>query len=464
MDNSKRGAFSSRLGFIAAAAGSAVGLGNIWKFPYVAGESGGAAFLIIYLLCAFLICMPIMVGEISLGRHARLNPYGTFRDIGGHRSWGIIGLVGILCGIMILSFYNVVAGWSFGYFIQISFGRLLEQPDFAGYFDHYVSNIGNNFIYSLAFMMVTAFIVVGGVQKGIERWTKLLMPLLLMLIIGLIIFALTLENAMKGIEFYLVPDFSKINLETFFKALAQAFFSLSLGMGAIITYGSYFSKKDNIITSAALVTTADACIAFLAGLLVFPLVFYQGVGPAEGPGLVFVTLPAIFEEMGPLVGKIVGGSFFLLLCFAALTSTISLLEVPVAYITDEFKFTRKPTVIVLAALIFVLGLPSMFSQGALDLFTGFISYAGEQQDFMTFIIAIFSDVGLPLGGFLISLFVAYKWHIKNFSKEIEFGHSKFKGSVQEKFVTLMLGFVSPVVVGVILLSTVLQKFFGIALF
>jgi len=463
MAQQQRGSFSSRLGFIAAAAGSAVGLGNIWKFPYETGLNGGAAFLVIYLFCVFIICMPILVAEITVGRHARQNPHGSYQKIGGG-NWGVIGTIGIIVGIMILSFYNVVAGWAFGYFLQTSFGDLLSKGDFASYFGKYTANVTDNLIFSLAFMVATGLIVAGGVQKGIERWTKVLMPVLLVIVLGLIVYGLTLPNAKEGVSFYLVPDFSEVEAGTFFSALSQAFFSLSLGMGAIITYGSYFNKEDNIVSSAALVTTTDSMIAFLSGLLVFPLVFFQGQEPTEGPGLVFVALPGIFEQMGPMIGPLIGGTFFLLLCFAALTSTISLLEVPVAYVTDEFNVKRKPAVIGIASLIFLLGLPSMLAHGAVDWFTNFATYGGETHNFMTVLITIFSDIGLPFGGFMISIFVAYKWGMKSFSDEIEHGHPHFRGRIEEKFVTVMLSFISPLVVGTILIITVLQSFFGIQVF
>lgn len=461
MAQQNRGSFSSRIGFIAAAAGSAVGLGNIWKFPYEVGANGGAAFLVIYLFCIFIICMPIMVAEISLGRHARMNPHGSYKFIGG-KNWGIVGTIGIIVGIMILSFYNVVAGWAFGYFLQTSFGGLLSQGDFANYFGDYTANISDNLIYSIAFMILTALIVVGGVQKGIERWTKILMPMLLVLIIGLIIYGLTLDNAMEGIKFYLVPELDKIDGETFFSALSQSFFSLSLGMGAIITFGSYFNKEDNIVSSAALVTTTDMFIAFLSGLLVFPLVFFQGIEPSQGPGLVFVTMPSIFEQMG-IIGPFIGGAFFLLLCFAALTSTVSLLEVPVAYLTDEFKVNRKQAVIVIATLVFILGLPSMLGHGAVSWLSNFVSYGGESHNFMSVVITVFSDIGLPFGGLMISLFVAYKWKMTHFADEIEHGHPHFRGSIEQKFVTVMLGFLSPLVVASILITTIFDQFFGISL-
>lgn len=463
MAQAGRGSFSNRLGFIAAAAGSAVGLGNIWKFPYETGLNGGAAFLLVYLLCTVIICFPILIAEIAVGRHAQRNPYGSYKFIGG-KGWGVIGTIGIIVGIAILSFYNVVAGWAFGYFLQTSFGNLLSQEDFGSFFTQYTANVGDNLVYSLAFMILTGVIVAGGVQKGIERWTKILMPTLLALVLGLIIYGLTLENAAEGVRFYLVPDFSKINGPTLFSALSQAFFSLSLGMGAIITYGSYFSKSDSIVSSAALVTTTDMLIAFLSGLLVFPLVFFQGIEPTQGPGLVFVTMPAIFQEMGTAIGPLVGGTFFLLLCFAALTSTVSLLEVPVAYLKDEFRLRRGAAVALLAGVILLLGLPSMLAHGATPFFTEFARYGGATHNFMDTLITVFSDIGLPFGGLMISIFVAYQWRFSYFNKEIEQGHDNFKGSFIQRFISVMLGFVSPVFVAAILVVTIMETFFGISVF
>ncbi len=466
---SSRSGFSSRLGFVAAAAGSAVGLGNIWRFPYETGENGGAAFLLIYLICTIIIGFPIMVGEIALGRHTQKDPVGAYKAVGG-KGWSYVGLWGVISGVMILSFYNVVAGWSFGYFIQIAFGDLLSQPDFGAFFGGYVSNVfdfGNNWImlYSVVFMLLTAFIVGRGIQDGIESAAKVLMPALFAILLGLIIYAMTLENAMDGVSFYLVPDLSKITLSTVYSAMGQAFFSLSLGMGALITYGSYISKKDNIVTSAAIVTAADFSVAFLSGLLIFPLVFSQGQEPTAGPGLVFIALPGIFEAMGPMAGRIVGGSFFLLLSVAALTSTISLLEVPVSYLVDEKKVPRKIAVPVLATLIFLIGLPSMLSQGGLDIFSagGFLHYEGADKSFLDLVDDVFNTTGLPLGGFLLSVFIATRWKTKGMAQEILSGNESFQGSGMHTFLNLMITIVCPVVLGLISLLTILSKYFDVNL-
>lgn len=455
-----RGGFSSKLGFIFAAAGSAVGLGNIWKFPYEAGLNGGAIFLLIYIILTIVVCYPIMVGEIAIGRKAQTNAYGSYKKLGG-KKWGFIGLFGILCGVMILSFYNVVAGWAFGYFLEISFGGLLKHGDFKNFFGEYVANIGDNFIFSVCFMILTAFIVARGVQGGIEKASKILMPVLFVILIGLIIYAVTLPNAMKGVEYYLLPNFSAFNIETLYSALGQAFFSLSLGMGALITYGSYIGKNDNIISSAAWITTMDVMVAFLAGLLIFPLIFSQNLEPTEGPGLVFVVLPGVFDAMGPVIGRVIGGGFFLLLCFAALTSTISLLEVPVAYLVDDKKWRRSRAVWIIALFIFVVGLPSMLSQGAVDVFSSLGFYGGK--DFLTFVAEVFSDISLPLGGCLMSIFIAIRWKKENLSEEISSGNPKYKGSILEKFINIMITVICPFILGFLFINTVLAKFFNIFL-
>lgn len=457
-----RGAFSSKLGFIAAAAGSAVGLGNIWQFPYVTGQNGGAAFLLIYVGWIVFIGLPVMVGEIAIGRRTQANPYGAYKQLGG-KSWALLGLFGILCGIMILSFYNVVSGWAFGYFLQVAFGDLLREPDYSGFFGNYVRDFGDNLLYSLGFMLITAIIVYQGVQKGIEGAAKLLMPALFFILVSLIVYGLTLPNAMDGVRFYLFPDFSLLTVRSVYSALGQAFFSLSLGMGALITYGSYVSKQDNIISSAGLVTVTDTSVAFLAGLMIFPLVFSTGQSPSEGPGLVFVALPAVFESMGPVLGKLIGGGFFLLLCFAALTSTISLLEVPVAYLVDEKKWPRKKAVIVMAIIVFGIGVPSMLGFGAVDTFTSFTFYEGSVKSVMDVVQDLFYVVGLPLGGFLMSLFIATRWKIHNLSEEVSHGNPGYIGSTVEKFISTMIIYICPLVLGAMFVLTMLQKFFGISI-
>lgn len=455
---STRGNFSSRIGFIMAAAGSAVGLGNIWKFPYEAGQNGGAAFLLVYVLLTFLLCYPIMVGEIAIGRKAGSDAYGSYKKLGG-KNWGLLGLYGILCGIMILSFYNVVAGWAFGYFLEISFGNLLSHSDYGSFFRSYVLDFWDNLIFSASFMVITAFIVLKGVQRGIEAASKIMMPTLFSILIALIVYSLTLPNAIAGISFYLLPDFSKINFQTIYSAMGQAFFSLSLGMGALITYGSYVNKNQNVLGSAATITVMDMSVAFLSGLLIFPLVFSQGQSPEEGPALVFVVLPGIFDAMGPILGRVVGGGFFLLLCFAALTSTISLLEVPVAYFVDQKKWSRKRTTWLLATLIFILGLPSMLSQGAVDMFTSLSFYQGKSA--LDFVSEVFSDISLPLGGCLMTIFIVTRWSTQSMSEELYLGNEKYRNSFLEKYINFTIRYVCPILLGIFSILIIIDKFFGI---
>ncbi len=445
-----------------AAAGSAVGLGNIWKFPYEVGIGGGAAFLLMYLAFCFILCFPVMVAEISIGRKTQRNAVGAFRAL-GFAKWSIIGKMGVASGVLILSFYNVVAGWAFGYFIEMLFGNF----DISNHFGEYIGLEGTHAIkvvgYTIIFMISTSMIVSKGISGGIEKAARTLMPLLVIIIVSLILYSLTLPNAMKGIEFYLVPDFSKINFEVVYTALSHAFFSLSLGMGALITYGSYVSKQDNILSSAALITLADVGIAFIAGLMIFPFVFSQNIDPQEGPGLVFVALPKVFASLGAFWGQAIGSLFFLLLSFAALTSTVSLLEVPVSYVVDEHKMNRTKAVWLTSLVIFIIGIPSLLSQGASNFFTSFIWYGGadKAKDFLTLVEDIGINTFLPLGGLLTSIFTAYVWKTKNLSEEIAQGNSKYNGSLLMKLIDTAIVYICPVVLSGLFILIVLSKFFGI---
>jgi neurotransmitter:Na+ symporter, NSS family len=470
---SNRGNFSGRIGFILAAAGSAVGLGNIWKFPYLTGQNGGAIFLVVYLACIALLCYPVMVGEISIGRRAGLDAYGSYKKLGG-KGWGYLGLFGILAGIFILSFYNVVAGWAFGYFLHISFGDLLREKDFGSFFGYFVNDIldlsstrglaNSNFIFSAVFMAFTAYIVAQGVQKGIEMANKIMMPTLYLILIFIIVYGLTLPNAMSGVRFYLVPDLSEFRIQTLFDGLKQAFFSLSLGMGTLMTYGSYLKKNENIPGSAAIIATADTSVAFLAGLMVFPLVHFLQFKlqvtevATAGPPLIFIVLPQIFSEMGTVFGRIIGGGFFLLVCFAALTSTISLLEVPVAYLVDQKKWSRKSVSWGVAALIFVVGLPSMASQGMIPALNKLPFF--RDQDFLTFISDL-CDIMLTVGGCLMCIFISRTWGIHNMNEEVEQGNEKFKTSFLKKYLNFMIQYVCPVLLGILSILIIIEKFYGL---
>jgi neurotransmitter:Na+ symporter, NSS family len=454
---SARGNFSGKAGFILAATGSAIGLSNIWRFPYLAGQNGGAVFLIIYLACIFLFCFPVMVGEIAIGRAAGKNAFGAYKAL-GNRRWGLLGLFGVLSGILILSYYNVVAGWAFGYFFETASGELFKTREYGSFFQSFINNVEANFFYSFAFLFITAFTVSAGVVNGIEKANRFLMPALLVILFGMIGYSLTLPNAMEGIRFYLVPDIHKITAQTIFDALRLSFFTLSLGIGGLITYGSYLKKEENIVYASSVVTWADTIIAFLAGLMIFPLVFSASLSPAEGPALVFIVMPEIFHGMGPLAGRIIGSTFFLLLCFAALPSCISLLELPVAYFVEELKMPRKKVVWILSLVIFMIGIPSMMSFGVVPELNHLSFY--QNRDFLTFV-ADMTDITLTIGGCLMCVFITYRWKIYNMDHELSIGNSGFMSSLTRKYINATIVYVCPVLLGVLSLLIIIDKFYGL---
>lgn len=420
--STERGSWNSKLGFILAAAGSAVGLGNIWGFPTKVATEGGGAYLIIYLLCTFLIGFPVMVAELSIGRKSGKNPVGAFKALSSNKFFPLVGLWGVICGVMILSFYSVIAGWAFGFAFEEIF-YFLGWTSAA----EWLTDTGNGFknaLIAAIFMVATIKIITGGVSDGIEKATKTMMPLLIGIIIIMIVYVLTQPGAMEGVREYLLPDFSKINARLIFSAMGQAFFSLSLGMGALITYGSYLSKKENIPQAAAFVTLADVGIAFLAGLLIIPAMYaakaagieiFVGGSLASSTDLVFQILPALFHSIGGFIGLLLGVVFFLLLSIAALTSTISLLEVPVAYVIDEHKVPRKK-----AAWGVGLGVT------ALSVVIAFYPVLIGHFDY------IFSNLGLPIGGILTCIFVAFVWRTDSALSEMEHGFSGIKASLFSK--------------------------------
>jgi NSS family neurotransmitter:Na+ symporter len=456
--NAQRGQWNSRFGFVLAAAGSAIGLGNIWKFPFEVGNNGGAAFVVVYLIFTFVLCFPVMVTEIAIGRKTNKNPVGAYTAL-GFKNWSFVGMLGVFAGVMILSFYNIVAAWAFGYVIEMLFSHFAIGSNFGGFTADWLK-IG---LYAIIFMGTTAFIVSHGVSAGIERAAKILMPSLIAIMVFLVIYAFTLPNAMSGVEFYLVPDFSKLSLQVIYSALGQAFFSLSLGMGALITYGSYLSKRENIVSSAAFITLADVGIAFTAGLMMFPLVFSQNLPPNGGAGLIFITLPGVFESLGPVLGVVIGTLFFVLLSFAALTSTVSLLEVPVSYAVDELKMRRKTAVWVIGTVIFIVGIPSLLANGASAFWSNSFNVPGmPTTDFMSFIGYIANDSFLPLGGFLISVFAAYVWRKHNLHEQIAIGYDGYEGSFVQKFIDIAISYLAPIILGIVFILTVLNRFFGIS--
>jgi len=442
-----RGQWSSKVGFVLAASGSAIGLGNIWRFPYITGENGGAAFVIVYLLSVLLICLPYMFAEFALGRSVQRNPVGAIRMIRPNSPWIVTGALGILTGVFILSFYAVIAGWTFGYIFKTLANDLTPFGDF-------ISSPEMSIPLFALFMLFTILVVYGGVQNGIERWSKVLMPILLLLMIVLIVRSVTLPGAEKGLAFYLKPDFTQITGKVILNAMGQAFFSLSLGMGLMVTYGSYLSKEDNMVTSGLYVALFDTLIALLAGLMIFPAIFAVGKDPAQGPALIFVILPEIFQQLP--FGNFLGAAFFVLLSIAALTSTISLLEVPVSYFVDEKRWQRKYAVWIVGAVTFAIGIPSALSQGAVPGLSSMPFYGGKS--FLDLVSFIWGSVSLALGALLLSLFVGWIWKSRNAAREIGRGSPGF----QKRFLGLpftnaqvwefSIRYVCPIVIAIVLLS------------
>lgn len=440
----KRENFGSKIGVIAAAAGSAIGLGNIWRFPYVAGENGGGAFLLVYLGFVIFIGVPVMLSEFVIGRRSQMSPVGAFKTLAPKTLWPMVGFIGITAAFTILAFYTTVSGWTLEYLyltITNGFGKA-DKSELTNQFTSFVADGLRPVLWQLLFMILTAFIVLKGVKDGIEKYTKILMPMLFLILILLVVRSLTLPNSFEGLRFLFKPDFSKIGAEAILQALGQSFFSLSIGMGTLITYGSYISKKDALGTTAISVSIADTLVAVLAGVAIFPAVFAFGIAPEAGPSLVFITLPMIFSQMAG--GQFFEIIFFILLAIAALTSTISVLEVVVAYLAEELKLTRKKSTIIAAGSISVLGVLCTMSQGpwqelkiaGLSLFD-----ALEKTS---------ANILLPLGGFFIVLFVG--WTMK---KEAVFDEITNSNSLKGRFKTIYLiiiRFAAPVAIAMVFLN------------
>lgn len=451
-----REVWSSKIGFILAAAGSAVGLGNIWRFPYVLGENGGAAFLFIYLACIAVIGLPVLIGEILIGRTGKRNAIGSFKALTKSKFWPYVGGMGIFAGFMILSFYAVVAGWSFGYIIEAIKGTVVEysSPDqAAAHFTLLISDVTWIIVMFVIFMLLTMLIVYFGVQKGIERGSKIMMPALFILLIVVMIKGITMEGSGGGLEFLLSPDWSKISGTTILLALGQAFFTLSLGMGAMLTYGSYMSEKDSIPTSALQIIILDTLVAVIAGAAIFTAVFSTGLNPSEGAGLIFHTLPVVFTKM--VGGYFFAIVFFILLSIAALTSTISLLEVITAYFVDELNWKRHNAVIVFGIVTIIFGIPSALSFNVLSDFTIFGLTIFGLMEYLT------ANIMLPLGGLLIAFFIAYHWGFEKAIPEIKKGAEKLfeKNPLIIIVWKVFLKYFAPVLIFLVLLQSlgILQK-------
>lgn len=436
-----RGSFGSSFGFIMAAAGSAVGLGNLWKFPYLAGQNGGAVFVVVYLLMVILVGFTMMLGEMIIGRKTQLDPYGAYKKL--NKNWGFLGSIGILTAFLILSFYSVVGGWVIKYIVATLLGSI--GGDKASYFTSFISSSVAPLIYHGIFMLLTVAIVFKGISEGIEKASKIMMPALLVMLVAVVIRSVTLEGASAGLSYYLKPDFSKFNAKVLVAALGQVFFSLSLGMGALITYGSYLKGDEDLQFNALVIPGIDTSVALLAGFAVLPAVFAFGYQPTEGPGLMFITLPAVFEAMP--FGALFGIIFFILVFLAALTSAISLLEVTVSYGIDQRKWSRAKSVTIFSSIMFVIGIFASLSMGPMADFQIPLLKRGvfDSLDYLT------SNILMPVGGLLMAIFIGYIWGVDEAIAEVK----KTKGVKfsLEKFWVILIKYVVPVAIFIVLLSS-----------
>lgn len=400
-----RASFGSKLGIILATAGSAVGLGNVWRFPYMAGQNGGAVFILIYIFCVFLLGVPCIISEFIVGRSAQSNSARAFRKFAGKTPWSLIGYAGVLTGIIVTSFYAVISGWCFHYIYASAVGHLHGSPEyFASYFELFEKNPWKPVFWAIVFLGVTHFIIIRGVKDGIEKASKMLMPALFLLLIIIVVAACMLPNAWAGIEFLFNADFSKMTKDVFLDAIGQAFFSLSIGMGCLCTFASYYSRDTNLANSAIQISVIDTVVAILAGLIIFPAAFSVGIRPDSGPSLIFITLPNVFEQAFgsmPIVNYLISLSFYALLALAALTSIISLHEVGTAYLHEERHMSRKKAATIITAICAVVATLCSLSLSNWD----FLTLAGKTL--FDWLDSITSLLLLPLGGFFTCLFVGW---------------------------------------------------------
>ena len=448
--------WGSRFAFVLAAAGSAIGLGNIWRFPVSVSEGGGGAFLLVYLLCVVVVALPVMLAEMVVGRAGEKNPVGALQHLRPGTRWYYVGMLGVLTGVIILSFYRVIAGWTVYYFVQSAIGKFTPDTDTAAVFEHMASNAGIELVFHAIFMVATILVVAAGVKRGIERTIKILMPMFFVLLVVLMIRAVSLPGAAEGLTFYLRPDFSQLTGVVWLGALGQAFFSLSLGMGVMITYGSYLAKRENLPSSAGMVAGADTLIAVLAGLIIFPAIFFAGMAEVRaGPALVFIALPQVFAEMpwAPWGGILFGSAFFLLLAVAALTSAISLLEVVVAHMVDDWGWARKKAAWLVGVGIYLVGIPSALSFGAVGYFSDLPVIGGSFLGLMDGI----AEYTLILGGLGLAVFVGWIWGLKHALDEIRHGTPEFKLAA---LWSPLLRFVAPIAIAVILTTQIYSQFFA----
>lgn len=403
----ERANFGSKLGVILATAGSAVGLGNVWRFPYMTGENGGAAFILIYIICVLLLGIPCMVSEFIIGRHGASNTARAYTKLANGTPWKFIGFMGVLTGFLITGYYAVVSGWCLQYVFSSVMGELKGDPTFVtNYFNAFSQDPIRPVFWTLVFLLIAHFVIIHGVRGGIEKASKMLMPALFILLLIIVVASCLLPGAGKGISFLFKPDFSKVDSGMFLNALGQSFYSLSIAMGCICTYASYFSRQTNLLRSAVQVSLVDSMVAILAGLMIFPAAFSVGINPDSGPSLIFITLPNVFNQafVGfPVIGWVVSLLFYVLLSLAALTSLMSLHEVSTAFFFEELHISRKKGATIVTVTTFILGALSSLSLGKMDYLSLGDKSLFDIFDFVT------GQIFLPIGGFLTCLFLG--WYV-----------------------------------------------------
>ena len=448
MENVNREKFSSKLGVIAAVAGSAVGLGNIYRFPIVAGENGGGAFLLIYLLILLFLGVSLLIAEFVIGRRAAKNAVGSFKKLAPKTAWPAVGFAGVITAFVIITFYSTVSGWTLDYLCRSVFDQIrgddLEAMD--ANFDRLINSSWRPYFFQVLFLIITAVVIVLGVQKGIEKCSKIMMPILFIILLVLLVKALTLDGAEKGLTFFLKPDFSKINANVVISALGQVFFSLSIGNGMMITYGSYISKKDNLISSAVSVCFCDTMVAFIAGMMIFPAAMAFGITPTAGPGLIFNTLPMLFGQMHG--GYIFCLIFFVLLAIASLTSLIALLEVVVVYFVEEHHFRRRNATLLTLIVLIVFGIivtMSLNEHSTLDI-CGVTLFE--------FLDKIASNYLMTIGGLFVVLFAGWKMKKPDFFDELSSG-----GTIRGRLnglIYFIIKYVAPIAIIIIFVKNILE--------
>lgn len=449
MQKGERISFGSKIGSVLAAAGSAVGLGNVWRFPYETGNHGGAAFILIYLGCILLLGMPIMIAEFTVGRHSKASTGGAYKVLAPGTSWRWLGYLGVLAGFLILGYYAVVAGWTLEYIIEAGANGFAgkEMEDFVSAFQGFSQDPWRPLLWLIVFLWATHYVIVKGVKDGIEKSSKVLMPVLFILIVVLAGCSMTLPNAEKGLEFLLKPDFSKVTGDVFLGAMGQAFFSLSLGMGCLSTYASYFGKDTNLGSTALSVGVIDTFVAVLAGLIIFPAAFSVGIQPDAGPSLIFITLPNVFQQAfsgAPVLAYVFSVMFYVLLALAALTSTISLHEVATAFLHEEFNMSRLKAARLVTVGCTVIGIFSSLSLGVMQQATLFNMGIFDLLDFVT------AKIMLPLGGLLVSIFVG--WYLKRSVSYEEVTNGGTIKCVYFQVYIFLLRYVAPIAISLIFIN------------